>query len=400
MIAAGVAAALSVIGIVQTIAGWAAVSRFARRGTSVPTAGSGPTTTLGPVTVLKPLYGDEPLLEEALASVCRQDYPIWQVVFGVQNAADTALPVVHRVQAQFAECDIMLVVDPTPHGPNRKVANLINMLPAAKHDLLVIVDSDVHVAADWLRRLVTVLQAPGVGLVTTVYTGQPANRPIPAAPSRKGRGSSPLAGWGEGVVGSLGAMQINHYFLPGALLARAMGRQDCLGATMMLRRPTLERVGGFGALVDHLADDNVLGRLVQGLGLTVALADTVPATTVPEATLGALWRHELRWARTIRALVPVQFAAAVLQYPLLWSALAIPLAGGAQWPLAWFATVWVIRALAVRGMERTLRLANRSPLWLLPLRELMSVAVMLVSYAGRQVDWRGHTLQAEGFDPR
>ena len=114
--------------------------------------------------------------------------------------------------------------------------------------------------------------------------------------------SPPLAGggWGEGAVAALGAMQINHYFLPGALLARAMGRQDCLGATMMLRRETLERIGGFAALVDHLADDNVLGRLVQRLGLTVALADTVPATTVPETTLRALWRHELRWARTIR----------------------------------------------------------------------------------------------------
>jgi ceramide glucosyltransferase len=195
-------------------------------------------------------------------------------------------------------------------------------------------------------------------------------------------------------------MQINHYFLPGALLARAMGRQDCLGATMMFRRETLERIGGFAALVNHLADDNVLGRLVQRLGLTVALADTVPATTVPETTLRALWRHELRWARTIRALVPVQFAASVLQYPLVWAALAVLLAGGAPWSLAWFALAWGLRALAARRIDRALALANRTPLWLLPLRELMSVAVMLASYAGRQVDWRGHTLQAEGFDPR
>ena len=195
-------------------------------------------------------------------------------------------------------------------------------------------------------------------------------------------------------------MQINHYFLPGALLARAMGRQDCLGATMMFRRETLERIGGFAALVNHLADDNVLGRLVQRLGLTVALADTVPATTVPETTLRALWRHELRWARTIRALVPVQFAASVLQYPLVWAALAVLLAGGAPWSLAWFALAWGLRALAARRIDRALALANRTPLWLLPLRELMSVAVMAVSYAGRQVDWRGHTMQAEGFDPR
>ena len=221
---------------------------------------------MAPVTVLKPLHGDEPLLEEALASVCRQDYPTWQVVFGVQDRADTALPVVRRLRARFPDRDIAVVVDPTPHGPNRKVANLINMLPAAKHDVLVIADSDVHVAPDWLRRLVAALEGPGVGVVTTVYTGLPVHGPLPPTPSRKGRGSEyrpppPLAGggWGEGALATLGAMQINHYFLPGALLARAMGRQDCLGATMMLRRETLERIGGFAALVDHLADDNVLG---------------------------------------------------------------------------------------------------------------------------------------------
>ncbi len=349
-----------------------------------------------PVTVLKPLYGDEPLLEEALASVCRQDYPALQVVFGVRDPADAALLVVRRLQARFPDCDIAIVVDPTGHGLNRKVANLINMLPTAKHDVLVIADADVHVAPDWLHRLVAALEEPGVGLVTTVYTGVPVPRSPP--PSREGRwsaGFTPL-----GTVGALGAAQINLYFLPGALLGRAMGRQDCLGATMMLRRETLERIGGFTALVDHLADDNVLGRLVLRLGLTVALADTVPATTVPEITLRDLWRHELRWARTIRALVPAQFAASVLQYPLVWAALAVLLGGGASWTLAWFVFVWVIRAVAARGIDRMLALANRSPLWLLPLRELMSVVVMAASYAGRRVEWRGHTLEAEGFDPR
>ena len=379
LIAACVAAALSAVGIVQAIGGWIVVRRFAARANHRQTIDAA--TAVMPVTVLKPLHGDEPLLEEALASCCRQEYPAWQVVFGVQDRADTALPVVRRLQARFPGCDIAVVVDPAGHGPNRKVANLINMLPAAKHDVLVIADSDVHVAPDWLRRLAAALQMSGVGAVTTVYSGLPARM-------------------GAGIVGSLGAMQINHCFLPGALLARAMGRQDCLGASMMLRRATLERIGGFPALVDHLADDNVLGRLVQGLGLTVALADTVPATTVPEATLRALWRHELRWARTIRALVPAQFAASVLQYPLVWAALAVLLSGGAPWTLAWFAAAWAARAWTGRGIDQALDLAKRTPLWLLPLRELMSVAVMLASYAGRQVDWRGHTLQAEGFDPR
>jgi ceramide glucosyltransferase len=406
LILAALAAGLSAIGVVQVVAGWVALLSWP--GMTRPCAQPARTVK---ISVLKPLHGDEPLLEEALASVCRQDYPVWQVVFGVQDAADGALIVVQRLQARFPDCDIAVVVDPTPHGSNRKVANLINMLPAAKHEVLVIADSDLHVAPDYLRRLAAALREPGTGLVTTLYSGLP----LPPAPSAKQSGSggaampSPPALWGKGrgagsivhrLPSILGTIQINHYFLPGALLARAMGRQDCLGATMALRRETLERIGGLQALVNHLADDNVLGRLVQGLGLKVRLADTVPATTVPETSFAALWRHELRWARTIRALVPVQFAASVLQYPLAWAALALVLAWGASWSLAWFAAVWVVRALAARGVERALGLPFRSPVWLLPLRELMSVAVMAASYAGRQVDWRGHTLQAEGFDLR
>jgi ceramide glucosyltransferase len=400
---AALAEGLSAIGVLQVLAGWLLVRQFALRAPGT-LAGGG---AVLPVSVLKPLHGNEPLLEEALASICRQDVPVWQVVFGVQDPADTALPVVRRLQARFPACDIAVVIDPTPHGPNRKVANLINMLPAAKHDVLVIADSDLHVAADYLRRLAAALLEPGTGLVTTLYSGLPHH----ARPSRKGTGSdampapSPLAGGKKELLprhlaSSLGAIQINQYFLPGALLARAIGRQDCLGASMALRRETLERIGGLRALVGHLADDNILGRLVQGLGLSVRLADTVPATTVPETTFAALWRHELRWARTIRALVPAQFAASVLQYPLAWAALAALLAWRADWALAWFVAAWAVRALAARGIDRALALANQTPVWLLPLRELMSVTVMATSYAGRQVDWRGHTMQAEGFVPR
>jgi len=385
MVAAWVAAGLSAVGLVQGGVGAVLVRRFSHRPGAEPVA-------VAPATVLKPLHGDEPLLEEALASVCRQNYPVWQLVFGVQDSGDSALPVVRRLQGRFPDCDIAAVVDGTAHGPNRKVANLINMLPAAKHGVLVIADADVHVAPDWLRRVVAALERPGVGLVTTVYTGLPACRPLPPPPSREGRGRLG--------VSRLGALQINQYFLPGALLARGMGRQDCLGATMALRRETLERIGGFAALVNHLADDNVLGRLVQGLGLRVALADTIPATTVAETSLGALWRHELRWARTIRALEPVPFAASVLQYPLVWGLLVVLVSGGALWSLAWFVVAWGVRAVIARGIDRALGLANPTPLWLLPLRELMSVAVMVASYAGRRVDWRGHTMQAEGFDPR
>ncbi len=388
---------LAAIGLMQAIAGWILTARFAARRARPIAPGPQP-----PITVLKPLHGDEPLLEQALGSICTQDYPAYQVVFGLHDRTDPALAVVQRLRARFPQADIAVVIDPAQHGPNRKVGNLINMLPAAKHDVLAIADSDLHVQQDYLDRLAAALAQPGTGLVTTLYAGLPATTTLAAR---------------------LGATQITHLFLPGALLARALGRQDCLGATMLLRRDTLTRIGGFPALVNHLADDNVLGRLVQAQGLAVRLADTVPATTVPETTLRALLRHELRWARTIRTLVPAQFAASALQYPLFWAALAVPLSGAAAWSWGAFCLAWVVRAAAAVGVDRALTaqrtppsahdgdmpLAFTCPVWLLPARDLLSIGVLLASYAGRRVDWRGYSLHAdtppplrrsEGLNPR
>ena len=372
---ATLAAILSVIGIGQTIAGWVAVVRFTKRPSIPPLAEP-------PITVLKPLHGDEPLLEQALTTLCVQRYPEYQIVFGVQDAADSAIPVVERLRAAFPGRDIALVIDPSEHGQNRKIANLINMLPAAKHGVLAIADSDLHVRPDYLSDLTATLAAPNTGLVTTLYVGLPASRRLPAL---------------------LGATHITHGFLPGALLARAMGRQDCLGATMCLRRETLGRIGGLPALVDHLADDNVLGQLVRGLGLDVRLAGTVVATTVPEATFGALFRHELRWARTIRALVPGAFALSVLQYPIFWATVALLASFGTWWAIGLFFLAWVGRALAATGIDSALaprleKLAFSAPVGLLPLRELLSVATMLASHAGKTVDWRGRTMHAAGYD--
>ncbi len=448
MMLAGFGAVLAGIGVVQAAIGAVLAGRFANRSPSPASrerSGEGaagrthyPHSTLSreagegdllrpPITILKPLHGDEPLLEQALASVCAQDYPEYQVVFGVSDAADPALSVVTRLRARFPECDIAVVVNPARHGTNGKVGNLINMLPRAKHAVVAIADSDLHVQPDYLARLADALAEPGTGLVTTLYTGLPAGRRL---------------------AQRLGATQITHYFLPGALLARAMGRQDCLGATMMLRRSTLERIGGLQALADHLADDQVLGRLVAALGLGVRLAVTVPATTVPETRLRDLLRHELRWARTIRALEPAAFAASVLQYPLFWAMLAIALAPGTAWAWGVFFMAWVARALAAIAVDRALdpllgltygtpgnrpslgprppgdpaahpgetgrdpadlRLSDAAnladagdaglafpcPVWLLPIRDLISVGVMLASYAGRGVEWRGHRMTAD-----
>ena len=365
------AALLTACGLLAVVAGAVAVRRFAGRTPRL--ARHRPA-----VTVLKPLCGDEPMLEAALASICRQDYPEFQVVFGVRDAHDPALRVVRRLRRRFPACDIVVVTDAAAYGANRKVSNLINMMPAARHEVLVISDSDLHVSPDYLERIVAALEAPGIGLVTTVCLGLPTT---------------------QGLAARLGATVISHSFLPGALLSRALGRQACLGTTMALRRDTLARTGGLLALVGHLADDNVLGRRVHRLGLGVGLADTVPMTAVSERSLRMLWQHELRWARTICALEPVLFALSTLQFPLFWAVVHVLLSRGCAWSTSLFALTWAVRATAARSTDRVLLSKRRStsavPVWLLPLRECMSVCQVAASYLGGRVVWRGQVMRAD-----
>ncbi len=365
------AEAATVAGLVVAALGAGAVYRFARR--PPPPAAACP-----PVSVLRPLCGGEPGLDAALASLGAQDYPVFQIVFGVQDRDDPALAAVARLRAARPGLDVAVVVDPASHGPNPKVSNLINMLPLARHDTLVFSDSDLHVPPHYLRRLVAALAEPGTGLVTSLCTGLPT---VPGLPAR------------------LAAMQITQSFLPGALLSRQLGREDCLGTTMALRRDTLARVGGLHALVSYLADDNLLGRRVKELGLRIGLADVVPATGVPEASFAMLWQHEMRWARTIRALAPASFAASAIQFPLAWAILACVCSGGA-WPsLALAAVAWLVRLAAAQGVAAALSGQPRRLWWdglLLPVRDLLSVAQIAASYAGVRVLWRGHVMQVDG----
>ncbi len=294
------------------------------------------------------------------------------MVFGLQDPEDPALAVLDRLRARFPRLDAAVVVDPTSHGLNHKIANLINMHRHSRHDVLVVSDSDIHVAPDYLRRVAAALERPNTGLVTTLYAGLAA---------------------GRGLAGRLGAAHINHAFLPGALMARSLGRQDCLGATMALPRAVLDAVGGFPALADDLADDAVLGQLVRARGWAVRLADTVPATTVPEAHVSRLFQHELRWARTVSAVAPVGFVLSCVQYPLAWALLAAVLGGGAGWSLLLLGLCWAARFAFGRGVDRLIG-AEPTPGWMLPLRDAMSIAVMLASATGTSVAWRGRRMRA------
>lgn len=342
-----------------------------------------PADRLPAISVLKPLHGDEQLLEAALESFFLQDHPNVQLVFGAADAADPALAVVERLRRRHPQVPADVVVEATSHGRNGKVGNLINMLPAARHDLLVVADSDMHVPRDHLRLVAATASRPGVGLVTSLYTGLPAT---------------------SGLVPRLGAAQINLGFLPAAALSAWLGRQDCFGATMAIDRRRLKAIGGFEALADHLADDNVLGRLVRRHGGAIALAPVLPATTVGETRFADLVRHELRWMRTIRALEPVASLGLLLQFPLLWALLAVVFSLASIWSLIGFGVALLVRYAVARRLDRHLGLAGRSlvgdatPLMLL-LRDCLTGVVFLASFWSDEVRWRGRALHADAGTP-
>jgi ceramide glucosyltransferase len=364
--------ALAAFGLLQGVFGLAFLARFLRRARRMRARAQ---TLAGPaISVLKPLHGDEPLLEEALTSFFVQDYPAFQLVLGVQTSNDPAIAVVERLRARFPACDVSLVIDATQHGKNRKISNLINMMEKARHDLLVVADSDIHAAQDYLGSVQAMLATPGTRMVTTLYTGLAADRSLAAR---------------------IGASQINHAFIPGVLIGRALGREDGLGATMALTRETLARVGGFAALADHIADDAVLAVKVRELGLAVRLAPSIPATTVAERGLRDLCRRELRWARVNRSLAPLSYAASVVQYPLAFALMTLALAPGAAWAWGWLGFCWLLRGATARGIDHALALAPRVPLALLPLRDLLSVVSVVMSFAGDKVYWRGEVVAVE-----
>jgi len=324
-----------------------------------------------PASLLKPLCGEDPELYANLASFCRQDYPAWQIVFGVQDPADPAIAVVRRLIAEFPDADLKLVVESGRGSGNLKVANLQNMLPAARHELIVIADSDMRVSPGYLAAVTAPLLDPATGLVTCLYRGVPAG----------------------GVWSRLAALHINHGFLPQVLVAEGLGASGgCFGATIALRRDTLAAIGGFAAIADRLADDHALGAAVRRLGREVVLSTYIVDDIIAEPSLGALFRHELRWARTIRAIAPAGFLGSVVTQPVVLALVAVVLGGQPVVAPALLLAALACRGVMVRMVDRALTLPP-TPLWLLPGRDLLSFAVFVASFFTRTVAWRDRTFR-------
>jgi ceramide glucosyltransferase len=325
-----------------------------------------------PLTVLKPLCGAEPGLYEHLRSFCQQDYPQFQIVFGVHDAADPALLVVQRLVQQFPELALEVVVNPLQHGSNRKISNLINMLPHARHDILVLADSDTFVGPGYLASVTAPLCDPRVGLVTCLYSDVPT-----------------AGGWSR-----LGAMYINEWYMPTVLLAWLFGHQSYVsGQTLCVRHVTLRAIGGLEALANQLADDYRLGELVRGLGLQIVLSRYTVKAEHHEPDLVSLTGHELRWMRTLRILRPRSFRWIFLSFsvPLavlgLILALLLPLLATIAWTLFWITVAGRVLLHFAYRMDGGRPLL--SDLWLLPARELLICWVWCRSFFRSRVIWRG-----------
>lgn len=324
-----------------------------------------------PVTVLKPLCGAEPRLYENLRSFCAQDHPRYQIVFGTREADDPALDVARRLQTEFPQLDIVVVSDPRVHGRNLKVSNLLNLLPHARHDWLVIADSDISVSPDYLRCVTAPLARADVGLVTCLYRGRALG----------------------GVWSRLGTLFIDDWFRPSVQLAHMLGYETFgFGATLALRRDALAAIGGFEALTSHLADDFQLGALTHSRGLATVLSHCEVATDVAEARAGDLFAHELRWLRTIRIVQP-------LGYSFMFVSFTVPVALGG-WMLAG-AGLAASAVLALAGIARII-LHRRRPasqnlfadFGLLCLRDTLSLGLWAAAFLGQRVSWRGQQMTA------
>lgn len=318
------------------------------------------------VTILKPLHGSEPGLVARLAAFSRQDYGgRVQILCGVRDAAAPCMAAVRTAQHEQPDASIELHVDPRQHGSNRKVSNLINMMPRVRHDMIVLSDSDIVVHRGYLRSIAALLASPRTGAVTCLYHGI----------------------GGGGMWSRLSALAINSHFLPQAITAITLKlNKPCFGATIALERSTLERIGGFGRFADDLADDYAIGIAVRAAGYEVATAPFLVGHCCFEGSLRQLVRHQIRVARTIRSIDPVGYAGSIITHP--WPLALLGMLSGSTAAVLVAVAALVSRAAVCRCVERRFGLPRENP-WLIPLQDIIAFGVYVVSFFGATVHWRG-----------
>ncbi len=323
-----------------------------------------------PVTILKPIYGLDKGLEENLRSFCVQDYPDLQVVISVQRTDDPALPIIHKLAAEFPD-RVTVVIKPSEPVVNGKVQNLVNGLTAAKHDILIISDSDVRAKPTYVRDIVTPLHDPSVGYVCSLYRSCKADS------------------WFE----KLELLSMNADFIPSVVFSEeAKAALFCTGATLAFRRQDMDAVGGMADLGDYLVEDYELGRRLVSLRRRYVVIPHVVDLLADYGTFRQWWNHQVYWDQNTWAANPTGFALTILTR-------AVPFA-----LLFWIVGGFQILGLLVFLAALTLRLATArifardyledreglAALWLLPLRDFIAFGSWYVALTRRSFVWRGH----------
>ena len=336
-----------------------------------------------PVSLLKPLKGVDPRMYAGLASHCRQVYgaPL-ELVFGVHRLDDPAVVEVERLRAEFPGVSIKLVECSQRLGTSGKVSNLVQMLPHASHEHVVINDSDIFVAPGYLTGVMRCFREQAdtkpVGMVTAPYIGRTG-----------------AAGRGTTVWAKLEALGISTDFMPGVLTARMLegGIRFGLGSTLAMTQTALAAAGGLEPLVEYLADDYEMGKRIAGAGFRVELCGEVVETTVPGYGIRGFWDHQMRWARSTRDSRKMGYVGLGLTYCVPWALLTVIASGGALWSFT-LLTMAVLARISVAltvgvGLLRDDQVLG--DLWLFPLRDIFGLLVWVWSFAGDTVVWRGET---------
>ena len=357
----------SIVGCGYLICATLLTDRFPRKASPSPRA------SMPGVTILKPLHGAEHGLLENLASFCSQNYPgPVQIVVGVQDRRDEAIAVVERLWAACGTDHLDLVIDATMHGLNHKVSNLINMWRRVEHEIVVVADSDMWVDPDYLSRVVAALDQRDVGAVTCLYHGLAAT----------------------GIWARLAELGINAHFLPNVIVGLELGlAHPCFGSTIAFKRETLVEIGGFVGVADCLADDYAIGARLRARGYKICVSPITIGHVCGEMSAGELWHHEVRWARTIRSVDPLGYAGSIIThaFPLALIAAVAGIATESLGPaiaIGLGITSFGCRLALLRQVERAFGLSPQSG-WLVPLRDLLSFAVFVSSFFGRNARWKG-----------
>ena len=323
------------------------------------------------ISILKPLKGTDRQMYESFRSHCLQEYPRYEIVFGVNDANDAAVAEVERLRREFPEREIRLIVCTEVLGANRKMSNLAQMMREANYDHILINDSDIRVERDYLRRTMAPLEDKQVGLVTALYRAEA----------------------GRSIASRMEAVTIATDFAGGVLCATELegGLHFGLGSTLAFPRAATKAIGGLETLVDCLADDHELGKRIAEAGYKVVLSDSVVETFLPEYTFGAMFEHQLRWARTVRDLRKWGYVGVLLTFGLPWAMAAALCAGGAGWSLALLATVAAARVASGYSLCGPILDDRRTlgDLWLIPVRDEVGVAIWFASFGGDTIVWRG-----------